>query len=481
VSYGIAGKIIRTSQSALRNDKNEVRNYVGLCSDVTELKLQHEKMEHLAHHDKLTGLPNRILLSDRLHQALARANRNDEVVGVVGVDLDGFKAVNDTFGHQAGDVLLIEIARRLEQSVRAGDTVARLGGDEFVLILANATSAEDCERVLQRVLTNINRPVALSDGRKTNVSGSLGYTLYPEDNTDSDGLLRHADVAMYAAKQSGKNRFCRFDIKLDQRQKANANVLDRLEKALEHGEFSLYIQPKVNLQTKEVIGAEALLRWLHPIRGVVAPAQFIPLIEQDFSLSLKFSKWVFTESLRLMSGWIKQGLRLPLSINMTGRQLLHHDFLESLFDALEQHPELAPGSLEIEILESAALDDIAQVAKVIKTCQQKGIRFALDDFGTGYSTLTYLKQLSVNTLKIDQSFIWDMEQDASSRAIVQGVIGLASAFQYELVAEGVETDAQAEKLSQMGCDVIQGYLVAKPMPHMDIVAWLDAFNQNSRT
>lgn len=466
---------IQLTISALRNERDEVRNYVGLCSDITELKLQHDKMERLAHHDALTGLPNRSLLSDRLQQALIRGKRNNEIISVVGLDLDGFKAVNDTFGHEAGDTLLIEVARRLEQAVREGDTVARIGGDEFVMVLCKVSNIEDCERVLQRVLTTINRPVRISQEQTANVSGSLGYTLFPDDHVDADTLMRHADLAMYAAKQSGKNRFCRFDLKLDQRQRVNSYVLKRLEKGLANNEFALYVQPKLNLATGKAIGAEALLRWLHPKRGVVSPAEFLPIIEHDVALSIKFDNWVLSESLRVMSNWRQAGLQLPISINISAHQLLKQDFFNQLTDNLGMYPELSPSDLEIEIVESLALDEMQQVAELIRTCRTHGIRFALDDFGTGYSTLTYLKQLAVNTLKIDQSFVGDMESDLSSLAIVQGVIGLAAAFKCEVVAEGVESLAQAIRLKQLGCGVIQGYWVARPMPACDMVTWVENY------
>lgn len=461
--------------TALRGENGEVLNYVGLCSEITELKLHHEKMERLAHHDPLTGLPNRALLSDRLQQALVRSRRSGEVVAVVGIDLDGFKAVNDRLGHEAGDILLKEIAARFENAVRAGDTVARLGGDEFILVLCDAGTHDDCAHTLQRILAAINQPVKIGEDKKAHVSGSLGYTLFPEDNADPDTLMRHADLAMYAAKQAGKNRFVRFDHQLDRKQQANANVLSRLEKGLLRNEFALYVQPKLDQVAGRLAGAEVLLRWNHPVRGLIPPGEFFPVIEKDIPLSILFDTWVLENSLRLMADWRRAGIGLRLSINVSSHQLLRHDFSTQLMDSLAKYPELSGADLEIEILESVALDDVPQVAELIRACQGAGIRFSLDDFGTGYSTLTYLKQLSVNTLKIDQSFVRDMERDPNSRAIVQGVIGLASAFKYDVVAEGVETEAQAASLKAMGCAVIQGYLVARPMPAADLPAWISQY------
>jgi len=459
----------------LRDAGGEVNHYVGLSSDITETKRQHEHLERLAHHDALTGLPNRSLLADRVIQAVARARRKGEVVAVVGLDLDGFKAVNDTFGHDAGDRLLIEVSHRLVRSLRAEDTAARLGGDEFVLVLTGVTSQIDCERTLQRVLVAISEPVRIDAERTAQVSGSLGYTLFPEDDADADTLLRHADLAMYAAKQAGKNRFSRFDLKLNNRQMANMGVAARMEKGLQRNEFVLYMQPQVNLQTGEVLGAEALIRWQHPIRGLVPPAEFLPLVTLNRDLSLRFDQWVLEEGLRLMGSWLDQGLRLQLGINMSSHQFLERDFPARLSKALNSFSGLAPEDLEIEIVESVALDDVQHVADLIGQCQRLGVRFALDDFGTGYSTLTYLKQLKVNTLKIDQSFVNGMENDPGSLAIVQGVIGLARAFECELVAEGLETWEQAAVLKSLGCPVAQGYLIAHPMPAGELVEWVKSF------
>jgi diguanylate cyclase (GGDEF)-like protein/PAS domain S-box-containing protein len=464
--------------TVLRDESGEINHYVGLSSDITQSKRQHEHMERLAHHDALTGLPNRALLSDRILQAIARARRKGEAVAVVGLDLDGFKAVNDTFGHDAGDRLLIEISQRLVRSLRTEDTAARLGGDEFVMLLTGVTSQIDCERTLQRLLAAINQPVALDAEHSAQVSASLGYTLFPEDDSDADALLRHADVAMYIAKQSGKNRFSRFDLKLNNRQKANLGVTARMEKGLQRQEFVLFVQPKVNIQTGEIMGAEALIRWQHPIRGLVPPIEFLPLVNLNRELALRFDQWVLEESLSLMSQWLEQGLRLQLSINMSSHQFLERDVASRLSQALKDYPAVCAEDLEIEIVESAALEDVQHVADLIGQCQRLGVHFALDDFGTGYSTLTYLKQLKVNTLKIDQSFVNDMVRDSGSLAIVQGVIGLAKAFECELVAEGVETWAQAEVLQSLGCPVAQGYLIARPMPAAAIVEWVHGFRAN---
>jgi len=463
--------------STVRNSEGEIQNFIGVFSDISNLKRHEQELARIAHHDALTGLPNRVLLSDRILQAITKARRSNEVVAVVVLDLDGFKAVNDTYGHSAGDRLLIEVSKRLVRTLRAEDTASRIGGDEFVLVLTDVTSQTDCERTLERVLKSIIQPVELDSEHLTKVSASLGYTLFPEDKADADGLLRHADVAMYVAKQSGKNRFTRFDLKLNKRQSANMDVASRLAKGLQRQEFRLFIQPKVNIQTGEIIGGEALIRWLHPIRGLVAPIEFLPLVALNRELSLSFDQWVLGESLRIMSDWLENGLRLPLSINMSAHQFLENNFGAQLGEALQSNPMIRASDFEIEILESAALDDVQHVASLIGQCQQQGVRFALDDFGTGYSTLTYLQKLGVNTLKIDRSFIHEIGKNTGSLSIIQGVIGLAKAFDCDLVAEGVETWEQVDVLTRLGCPVVQGYLIARPMPASDVVDWARNFKQ----
>ena len=461
------------SISRIVSGSGNMARYISLFTDITPLKIQQQQVEHIAYHDALTGLPNRMLLSDRMEQALARARRSHESVAIVCLDLDGFKAVNDTLGHEAGDTLLIEVARRLSSCVRADDTVARLGGDEFVVLLDSVASLEACETTLYRILEELALPATLA-GNSASISGSIGYTLFPEDDADADTLLRHADQAMYAVKQAGKNRFHRFDLNQDTRTKANWGALTRIEKALNKGEFRLYIQPKVELQTGRVTGAEALIRWLHPVRGLIPPAEFLPLIE-DRDISVAVGEWVIEEGLRLLQSWRTEGLNIRLSVNVSARQLREPRFTAKLDAALKQFPALPSRSLEIEIVESAALNDMAKVSDLIGECQNLGVDFALDDFGTGYSSLTYLRRLAVNTLKIDQTFVRDMLVDGNDFAIVRGVIGLAQAFGSHTVAEGVETWPHATILHGLGCDTIQGYVLSKPMPHEEFPQWVQNF------
>jgi diguanylate cyclase (GGDEF)-like protein len=450
------------------------RGFATLFTDITALKHHHEQLEWLAHYDGLTRLPNRALLADRMRQSLAQTDRNRKLLAIGYLDLDGFKAVNDALGHEAGDSLLIEVANRLRDSVRGSDTVARLGGDEFVLLLAELDGIEDCERTLTRLLAIIAAPYFLAE-QEAVISASIGVTLYPLDHSGSDELLRHADQAMYVAKQGGCNRYHLFDPERDRRTRAHREALARIALALKQGEFRLYYQPKVDMRQGIVIGAEALIRWQHPERGVVSPGEFLPLVEDEPDLAVAIGDWVLTEALRQMDQWVQQGLHLPVSVNIAARHLQHPEFVNRLTALLEALPDLEPGQLELEILETAALEDVAVASRVIRECRQMGIDFALDDFGTGYSSLTYFKRLPVNVLKIDQSFVRDMLDDTEDFAIVAGVIGLAEAFQRQTIAEGVETVEHGLLLLQLGCDRAQGYGIARPMPAEAIPAWVRDF------
>lgn len=463
------------SMTAVYDNHENLLCYLGMLTDITELKQQQQQIEQIAFHDPLTQLPNRQLLADRMQQALARAERSKESVAVICLDLDGFKEVNDNFGHGTGDALLIEVADRLLRCIRTGDTVARMGGDEFVILLCEITSQQHCEITLQRILIELATPFSLAEGKIVSISGSIGYTLFPEDNADADTLLRHADQAMYAAKQAGKNRFRLFDIMGDKRIYANTAVISRIETALNNGELQLYIQPKIDLHSGKVVGGEALLRWLHPIRGVIPPTEFLPLID-NHAIGIAVGEWVIGEALRLMQHWSTQGLMLPLSVNISIHQLKDDAFYGHLLTMLQNYPDIPPQRLEIEIMESAALDDMHKTNTLIHNCQALGIRFALDDFGTGYSSLTYLKRLSIDTLKIDQTFVHDMLENENDLAIVRGVIGLAQAFCSQSVAEGVETWQHAALLRKLGCEIAQGYAIAAPMPAEAIPGWIDTFS-----
>ncbi len=461
----------------VRDGSGQVSHYVGVCSDITVIKQQQQHLEHLAYHDALTQLPNRVLFSDRMQQALVRMARSQTLLAVCLLDLDGFKPVNDQLGHEAGDDLLVELAQRLAASLRAGDTVARLGGDEFALLLTDLNGVDECQQAVRRLLTAIAAPFMIA-GKEVSVSGSIGVTLSPFDDANPDSLLRHADQAMYQAKLLGGNCFHIFDADHDRRAKAHREALDAVAEALDNGELRLHYQPKVDMRRSRVIGAEALLRWQHPVRGVLYPAEFLPGIEStEFSVDL--GNWVINEALRQMQQWKQLGLTLAVSVNISARHLTQPDFSQCLDEHLQRWPGVSPSSLKLEITESTALGDITSVASVIEECQALGVSFALDDFGTGYSSLTYLRRLPAEMLKIDQSFVRDMLEDADDLAIIQGVIGLSRAFHRNVIAEGVENAAQARKLVQMGCDLGQGYGIAKPMEADRIPDWVRGYQPGS--
>jgi len=464
--------------NAVKDAEGTLTHYVGMFSDITDLKDAQRRLESLANYDALTSLPNRVLLSDRLHQALANAKRRDRLVAICFLDLDDFKLVNDHHGHDAGDRFLVEIAKRLVRTVRGGDTVARLGGDEFVLLITELRNTDELDLVLERTLKTIDAPFEI-DGIPLDVSASIGVTLYPFDDADPDTLLRHADQAMYQAKQLGRNRYQLFDMEAAANVQHHHQELERMRRALQHGELRLFYQPKVNMRTGKVIGVEALIRWQHPERGILAPAEFLPLVEQS-SLIVDIGEWVLHEALAQLAEWSQKGHELNVSVNIATRHFQHIDFVARLQAILAEYPGVAPERLELEILESVALEDVEAMRAVIAACQAMGVRFALDDFGTGYSSLNYLKQLPAETLKVDRSFVRDMLDDQEDLAIIEGVIGLASVFGKEVIAEGVETPEHGVMLMRIGCDHAQGYAIARPMPADSMLDWLKGFEPDPR-
>jgi diguanylate cyclase (GGDEF)-like protein/PAS domain S-box-containing protein len=457
------------SISAISNAEAKIQRYVGVFSDISHIKKHEAELKRIAHFDALTGIPNRSLLADRMKQALAQTSREKNMMAVCYLDLDGFKPINDTWGHDAGDQVLIEVAKRIGSTIRGGDTVARLGGDEFVILLLKLEKGEECMATLERLLTAISLPITVKDKFQT-ISASIGVSLYPMDNEDPDTLLRHADQAMYVAKQSGKNRFHIYDPALDMRARDHQDFLKNISDGLDLNQFELYYQPKVNLQTKKLVGAEALIRWRHPERGLLSPGEFLSTIENT-ELDIKIGNWVLATALAQLDRWHQTGLNIEVSINISAYHLESPRFAENLGRHLEQYPDLPSRTLQIEVLETAALNDIGIVREVIEKCHLLGVGFALDDFGTGYSSLSYLSNLPVDVLKIDQSFVRDMLEDEGDMAIVQGIIALARAFDRQTVAEGIETDEHFRVLLEMGCELGQGYGIARPMQAADLTNW----------
>ena len=458
--------------SAVRDDQGNTLHYVSLFSDITTIKEYESELDHGAHYDSLTGLPNRALLADRLQQGIVQTRRRGNLLAVIFLDLDDFKAINDDHGHEVGDQLLIAVANRMKQTLREGDTLARMGGDEFVAELLDLPDIEASVPMLARLLAAAAEPVHIGD-LILQVSASLGVTFYPQaeaNDIDADQLLRQADQAMYQAKLAGRNRYHVFDAEQDRSVCGRYEDLKNIRYALAAGEFVLYYQPKVNMRTGVVIGAEALIRWQHPEKGLLPPAVFLPMIE-NHSLAIDLGEWVIDTALAQMEIWRAAGLNIPVSVNVGARQLQQTNFAENMRKLLAAHPNVSPGNLELEVLETSALKNLTRVARVIEACRGIGVMFAMDDFGTGYSSLTYLKQLPVTTIKIDQTFVLGMLDDLDDQAILKGVLGLSAAFNREVIAEGVETIEHGTMLLQLGCDIAQGYGIAYPMPAADLPSW----------
>ncbi|WP_271008335.1 EAL domain-containing protein [Paucibacter sp. B51] len=457
------------SVSVVRDRQGRVSDYVSVFTDISQLKAHEAELNRVANFDPLTLLPNRRLLSDRLNQAIHRADRSGRMTAVCFLDLDGFKAINDQHGHAAGDELLIGVAHNLKQVLRVDDTLARLGGDEFVILLTELDSPEECALVLERLLRSVQAPVSV-EGRELSISASVGVSLYPLDHADPDTLMRHADQAMYLAKQTGRNRYQLFDTEIDRAARQHREQLARLQQALQQDEFCLFYQPKVDLRHGAVVGVEALLRWQHPERGLLPPGEFLGQVHGG-ELERPLGEWVMEAALNQLETWANQGMDLPISINISATHLLQPGFSEHLADSLARHPRVAPARLELEVLETSALGEMQQAVAVLERCMALGVQFALDDFGTGYSSLTYLRKLPVATLKIDQSFVRDMLVDPDDLSIVKGVIELAHAFHREVIAEGVESLEHGARLHAMGCHQVQGYGIARPMPAEALPAW----------
>ena len=457
------------SISALCDSDGKVLRHVAVFSDISHLKEHEAELTRVAHYDPLTGIPNRLLLADRMKQNISQTSRDQNMMAVCYLDLDGFKPINDTMGHEVGDAILVEVSKRIENTIRGGDTVARLGGDEFVILLLGLEKGEESQTTLERLLKSIAEPIMVQN-QTMRVTASIGVSIYPNDNEDPDTLMRHADQAMYVAKESGKNRYHIYDVEMDKRARNQNTFLQSIRCALEQDQFELYYQPKINLRTKKLVGAEALIRWRHPERGVLPPSEFLRHIENT-GLDIDIGEWVTKTALAQMEQWRKEGLSIEVSINISGYHLESAGFVSKLKQLLFLYPDLPASKLQIEVLETVALNDIKVVREIISSCRELGVSFALDDFGTGYSSLSYLNALPVDALKIDQTFVRDMLEDEGDRAIVAGVIALAKAFHRQTVAEGIETTAHIQVLEGMGCDIGQGYGIARPMPASELMKW----------
>ena len=469
---------LQVSASAVLNDQGALQNHVLAISDITQQRQQIEQLRRQAHYDELTGLPNRAKLTQILMEALATSEREGSLLTVCFLDLDYFKPINDQLGHHMGDQLLVKLAGRLGRALRTrasgDDVIARIGGDEFVLLLHTATQ-EESRQAVERLLRQVHQPFALDASEDpVHITASIGATIFPIDQADAETLLRHADHAMYGAKQAGRNGYQFFDAEHDRRTEARFVALGRIQEALDAQELCLYFQPKVDMRDGQVVGVEALLRWNHPEQGLLLPAQFLPLIEHT-GLAVSVGNWVLQRGIEQLAQWQSMGLDLTVSINVSARHLQEPMFARHLALLLSQQSTPVADRLILEILETTALADMDYTCDLMQECRALGVRFALDDFGTGYSTLTYLKRLPLDMLKIDRSFVINMLNDRHDLAIVEGVIGLSETFGCSVVAEGVDTLEQAQRLIEIGCDIGQGNGIAPAMPADEVVEWIHSF------
>ncbi len=451
----------------VRNAQGVIRHFVAFKQDISERRANEEKIRQLAFYDVLTNLPNRRLLLDRLQQALASRGRNHRPGALLFIDLDDFKGLNDTLGHDVGDLLLIQVARRLTECVREGDTVSRLGGDEFVVMLEslNGTLEEaalQAEMVGEKILAALNRPYLLN-GNEQRSTPSIGITLFNTSHDNIEELLKRADLAMYQAKEAGRNTLRFFDHTMQARVEARAALESELRRGLRARQFLLYYQPQVD-GLGRLTGAEALLRWEHPSRGLVPPGAFIALAEET-GLIVSLGHWVLEQASRQLVAWAKNPgtAHLTLAVNVSARQFRHPDFVDQVL-AIIDHIGANPHRLKLELTESLLLDNVENTVEKMTALKARGLGFALDDFGTGYSSLTYLKRLPLDQLKIDRSFVQDVLQNTNDAAIARTIIALGHSLGLPVIAEGVETSQQRDFLASHGCSNFQGYLFGKPMP-----------------
>jgi diguanylate cyclase (GGDEF)-like protein/PAS domain S-box-containing protein len=452
---------IEDSVAPIHNREGQATGAVIVFRDVSAARAMVVQMTHSAEHDFLTGLPNRMLFNDRLSQAITLAPRHNKKVGVLFLDLDGFKHINDSLGHPIGDKLLQSIAKCLVNCVRSSDTVSRQGGDEFVVLLSEMEQSEDAAISALRMLQAVAEPHSI-DHHDLHVTTSIGVSVYPDDGKDAETLIKNADTAMYQAKENGRQSYQFFKPAMNVRAVERQSIEENLRRALERQEFLLHYQPKINLRTGEITGAEALIRWTHPTRGPVSPAQFIPIAE-DCGLILPIGQWVLREACKQARAWVDAGLPLAtMAVNISSMEFRDDGFLESVFTTLKE-TGLDPKSLELELTESVLMKRAESAASVLKTLRASGVQIAVDDFGTGYSSLSYLRKFPIDALKIDQSFVRQITTARDDTTIVTAVISMGRSLNLRVVAEGVETQEELEFLRAHLCDEAQGYYFSRPV------------------
>jgi diguanylate cyclase (GGDEF)-like protein len=446
--------------------------YARLNVEVEERREAEQRVEFLAYHDVLTGLPNRELARDRWLQALADAKRRNAQVALVFLDLDHFKTINDSLGHAAGDRLLQTVADCLRRNVREADTISRQGGDEFLLILKDLPDTDAVVPIVSKLLDELSKPLVL-DEHELSTSASIGIAMAPSDGTDFDALSQRADTAMYRAKEEGRNTYRFFDDRMNRESIERLTMRQELRRALEQKQFILHYQPQLDLRTQRVVGVEALIRWRHPDKGLVSPAAFIPVAEES-GLIVPMGDWVIEEAARQAMAWRQAGIDPgTVAVNLSALQFRRGN-LESVVAQALAASGLPASSLELELTESVLISDSDSVEARLRGLKALGVKVSIDDFGTGYSSLAYLRRFSVDKLKIDQSFVRDLDQHPDDVSIVRAIVQMASSLGLKTIAEGIESQATADLLTDLGCDEAQGYVFARPMPPDDLATWLRA-------
>ena len=457
------------SISAVNDRDAPVSHYIGIFSDITSRKQDEERMAHLAHYDALTDLPNRLLLMDRLNQLTKASARSKTKVAVIFIDLDRFKDVNDSLGHEAGDLLLQSVGKRLSHAVREQDTVARVGGDEFVVVIQGAHSVEDIASVAQKLLSCLTQPIILN-GYELTVTGSLGISVCPADATNGPDMIRNADAAMYQAKSTGRNAYHFYTADLNERALEMLSMENALRRAIERDEFVLYYQPQIDTYSGAVVGAEALIRWNHPELGLISPPRFIPVAEER-GLIIQIGNWVIEEAARQAAAWrAANGPAVRIAVNVSAVQFRQKDFVEQVTSAVRTHG-IPPSALELELTESIVMRDADAAIEILRKLHDMGFHLSIDDFGTGYSSLSRLRRFPIDKIKIDQSFV----ADENGMGIVSAVIGIARSLSLKVIAEGVETNEQLRALRELNCDQAQGFLISKPVPAREFAQFLTSW------
>ena len=446
---------------AVKDDGGHVTNYIGIFTDITIKKETERKVHQLAYYDHLTKLPNRTLFQDRLGQAIRTAKRDSKKLGVLFIDLDNFKNINDTLGHLVGDKFLIQVAERMNEAIREQDTVARIGGDEFIILLEELIGPQDASRVAKAIIGRMSEPFVI-DGHEGYSVASVGISIFPDDGKDASTLVKHADTAMYTAKEQGKNDFRFFIDDMNVRTFERVRMESDLRRAMEAEEFVLHYQPRICLKTGKITGAEALIRWRHPEFGLIAPVKFIPVAEETGMIGT-ISDWVLSTTLRQIKSLVDQGLSPPpIAVNLSARQFKDKHFADEIITKVKQSG-LSPSYVELELTESTVMSNPDAAIIALRKLKDFGIRISVDDFGTGYSSLSYLTRLPIDTVKIDQSFIHALESEKESQLIVEAIIALSHKMRLTVVAEGVEHEEEAAFLLEQSCDEIQGYYFHRPM------------------